>query len=129
MDKNKVVVEEVGPGPFVQTVKVREHNVLADEPLTFPEGTDKGFSPNDFLLSALGTCTSITIRMYAKLKKIPLDKIVVKLERLATGEIVREIGFNGNLSHDEKDKLFQIANKCPIYKVLTQSLTITSKII
>jgi len=129
MDKNKVVVEEVGPGPFVQTVKVREHNVLADEPLTFPEGTDKGFSPNDFLLSALGTCTSITIRMYAKLKKIPLDKTVVKLERLATGEIVREIGFNGNLSHDEKDKLFQIANKCPIYKVLTQSLTITSKII
>jgi len=129
MDKNKVVVEEVGPGPFVQTVKVREHNVLADEPLTFPEGTDKGFSPNDFLLSALGTCTSITIRMYAKLKKIPLDKIVVKLERLATGEIVREIGFNGNLSHDEKDKLFQIANKCPIYKALTQSLTITSKII
>jgi len=83
MDKNKVVVEEVGPGPFVQTVKVRDHNVLADEPITFPEGTDKGFSPNDFLLSALGTCTSITVRMYARLKKIPLDKTVVKLERLA----------------------------------------------
>jgi len=129
MDKNKVVVEEAGPGPFVQKVKVREHNVLADEPLTFPEGTDKGFSPNDFLLSALGTCTSITVRMYARLKKIPLDKTVVKLERLANGEIVREIEFNGNLSSEQRDKLFQIANKCPIHKALTDKLSITSKII
>jgi len=129
MNKNKVVVEEAGPGPFVQTVKVRDHNVLADEPLTFPEGTDKGFSPNDFLLSALGTCTSITVRMYARLKKIPLDKTVVKLERLASGEIVREIEFKGNLSSEQKDKLFQIANKCPIHKALTDKLTITSKII
>jgi len=44
MNKNKVVVEKVGPGPLVQIVKVRDHNVLADQPLTFPEGTDKGFS-------------------------------------------------------------------------------------
>ena len=129
MDKNKVVVEEAGPGPFVQTVKVRDHNVLADEPLTFPEGTDKGFSPNDFLLSALGTCTSITVRMYARLKKIPLDKIVVKLERLANGEIIREIELKGNLSLEQKDKLFQIANKCPIHIAFTEKLTINSRII
>jgi len=113
----------------VQTVKVRDHNILADEPLTFPEGTDKGFSPNDFLLSALGTCTSITVRMYARLKKIPLDKTIVKLERLANGEIVREIEFKGNLNSEQKDKLFQIANKCPIHKTLNDKLTITSKII
>ena len=129
MNKNKVVVEEVGPGPFVQTVKVRDHNVLADQPLTFPEGTDKGFSPNDFLLSALGTCTSITVRMYARLKKIPLNKTVVKLERLENGEIMREIEFKGNLSSEQIDRLFQIANKCPIHKALTDKLTITSKII
>jgi len=128
MDKNKVVVEEVGPGPFVQTVKVREHNVLADEPLNFPEGTDKGFSPNDFLLSALGTCTSITIRMYAKLKKIPLEKTIVKLERLGNGDILREIEFKGNLSSEQIEKLFQIANKCPIHNALTDKLTIKSKI-
>jgi len=128
MDKNKVVVEEIGPGPFVQNVKVRDHNVIADEPLNFPNGTDKGFSPNDFLLSALGTCTSITVRMYARLKKIPLDKTVVKLERLANGEIVREIEFKGNLSSEQRNKLFQIANKCPIHKALTGKLTITSKI-
>jgi len=128
MNKNKVVVEEVGPGPFVQTVKVRDHNVLADQPLTFPEGTDKGFSPNDFLLSALGTCTSITVRMYARLKKIPLNKTVVKLEQLENGEIMREIEFKGNLSSEQIDKLFQIANKCPIHKALTDKFTITSKI-
>jgi len=129
MDKNKVVVEEAGPGPYVQNVKVRDHNILADEPITFPEGTDKGFSPNDFLLSALGTCTSITVRMYSRLKKIPLDKTVVKLERLENGEIVREIEFKGNLSSEQRDKLFQIANKCPIHRALTDKLSITSKII
>jgi len=67
--------------------------------------------------------------MYARLKKIPLDKTVVKLERLASGEIVREIEFKGNLSSEQKDKLFQIANKCPIHRALTDKLTITSKII
>jgi len=129
MNKNKVVVEEVGPGPFVQIVKARDHNVLADQPLTFPEGTDKGFSPNDFLLSALGTCTSITVRMYARLKKIPLNKTIVKLERLENGEIMREIEFKGNLSSEQIDRLFQIANKCPIHKALSDKLSITSKII
>jgi len=128
MNKNKVVVEEVGPGSFVQTVKVRDHKLIADEPLNFPEGTDKGFSPNDFLLSALCTCTSITIRMYARLKKIPLDKTIVKLERLGNGDILREIEFKGNLNSEQIDKLFQIANKCPIHKALTDKLTIISKI-
>jgi len=65
---NTVTVSEVGPGPFVQSVTVRGHKLLADEPLSFPEGTDKGLSPNDFLLSSLGSCTSITLRMYARLK-------------------------------------------------------------
>jgi putative redox protein len=124
-----VVVSEVGPGPFVQSVTVRDHKLLADEPLSFPEGTDKGLSPNDFLLSSLGSCTSITLRMYARLKKIPLEKIIITLNRGENGEIDRKIELMGNLTSEQKNRLFEISNKCPIHKVLTNSVKINSKLI
>ena len=124
-----VVVSEVGPGPFVQSVTVRGHKLLADEPLSFPEGTDKGLSPNDFLLSSLGSCTSITLRMYARLKKIPLEKIIITLNRIENGEIDRKIELVGNLTSEQKNRLFEISNKCPIHKVLTNSVKINSKLI
>ena len=124
-----VVVSEVGPGPFVQSVTVRGHKLLADEPLSFPEGTDKGLSPNDFLLSSLGSCTSITLRMYARLKKIPLEKIIIILNRGENGEIDRKIELTGNLTSEQKNRLFEISNKCPIHKVLTNSVKINSKLI
>ena len=124
-----VVVSEVGPGPFVQSVTVRGHKLLADEPLSFPEGTDKGLSPNDFLLSSLGSCTSITLRMYARLKKIPLEKIIITLNRSENGEIDRKIELTGDLTDEQKKKLFEISNKCPIHKVLTNSVKINSKLI
>ena len=124
-----VVVSEVGPGPFVQSVTVRGHKLLADEPLSFPEGTDKGLSPNDFLLSSLGSCTSITLRMYARLKKIPLEKIIITLNRGENGEIDRKIELTGNLTSEQKNRLFEISNKCPIHKVLTNSVKINSKLI
>ena len=124
-----VVVSEVGPGPFVQSVTVRGHKLLADEPLSFPEGTDKGLSPNDFLLSSLGSCTSITLRMYARLKKIPLEKIIIILNRGENDEIDRKIELTGNLTSEQKNRLFEISNKCPIHKVLTNSVKINSKLI
>ena len=124
-----VVVSEVGPGPFVQSVTVRGHKLLADEPLSFPEGTDKGLSPNDFLLSSLGSCTSITLRMYARLKKIPLGKIIITLNRGENGEIDRKIELMGDLTSEQKNRLFEISNKCPIHKVLTNSVKINSKLI
>ncbi len=124
-----VLVSEVGPGTFVQSVTVRGHKLLADEPLSFPEGTDKGLSPNDFLLSSLGSCTSITLRMYARLKKIPLDKIIITLNRSENGEIDRKIELVGNLTSEQKNRLFEISNKCPIHKVLTNSVKINSKLI
>ena len=124
-----VVVSEVGPGPFVQSVTVRGHKLLADEPSSFPEGTDKGLSPNDFLLSSLGSCTSITLRMYARLKKLPLEKIIITLNRGENGEIDRKIELTGNLTSEQKNRLFEISNKCPIHKVLTNSVKINSKLI
>jgi putative redox protein len=126
---NTVTVSEIGPGPFVQSVTVRGHKLFADEPLSFPEGTDKGLSPNDFLLSSLGSCTSITLRMYARLKKIPLDKIIIKLNRSESGEIDRKIELIGNLTDEQKSRLFEISNRCPIHKALTNTVKINSKLI
>ena len=124
-----VIVSEVGPGPFVQSVTVRGHKLYADEPLSFPEGTDKGLSPNDFLLSSLGSCTSITLRMYARLKKLPLDKIIITLNKNDNGDIDRKIELIGNLTDEQRNKLFEISNKCPIHKALTNTVKINSQLI
>ena len=74
---NTVTVSEVGPGPFVQSVTVRGHKLLADEPLSFPGGTDKGLSPNDFLLSAVGYNQSVE-------KEIIQNLIFVSLKAFAS---------------------------------------------
>ncbi len=124
-----VIVSEVGPGPFVQSVTVRGHKLYADEPLSFPEGTDKGLSPNDFLLSSLGSCTSVTLRMYARLKKLPLDKIIITLNRNENGDIDRKIELVGNLTDEQRNRLFEISNKCPIHKALTNTVMIISQLI
>jgi putative redox protein len=126
---NTVTVSEVGPGPFVQSVTVRGHKLFADEPLCFPEGTDKGLSPGDFLLSSLGSCTSITLRMYARLKKLPLDKIIVTLNKNENGDIDRKIELIGNLTNEQRNRLFEISNKCPIHKAITSKINITSSLI
>jgi putative redox protein len=126
---NTVIISEVGPGPFVQSVTVRGHKLFADEPLSFPEGTDKGLSPSDFLLSSLGSCTSITLRMYARLKKLPLDKIIITLNKNENGDIDRKIELIGNLTDEQKNRLFEISNKCPIHKALTNKINIISSII
>ena len=120
---------EAGPGPVVQSVTVRGHKISADEPITVPGGTDQGLSPDDFLLSSLGSCTSITLRMYARLKKLPLDKITISLTRNASGEIDRKIELIGNLSDEQKNRLLEISNKCPIHKALTNSIKINSKLV
>jgi putative redox protein len=124
-----VTISEVGPGPFVQSVTVRGHKLYADEPLSFPEGTDKGLSPNDFLLSSLGSCTSITLRMYARLKKLPLDKIIITLNKNDNGDINRKIELIGSLTDEQRNKLFEISNKCPIHKALTNKINIISSLI
>ena len=124
-----VTISDVDPDSLVQNIKVRGHKILADEPKSFPGGNDKGLSPTDFLLSSLGSCTSMTLRLYARLKKLPLEKIIVKLDRKASGEIIREIELIGNLTEEQKQRLFEISNKCPIHKALSSKINITSALI
>jgi len=124
-----VKISDVDPDSLVQNIEVRGHKILADEPKSFPGGNDKGLSPTDFLLSSLGSCTSMTLRLYARLKKLPLEKIIVKLDRKASGEIIREIELIGNLTEEQKQRLFEISNKCPIHKALSNQIIINSELV
>ena len=122
-----VTVEETGQGLYTQTIKASNHTLSAGEPVE-AGGTDAGPSPYDLLLSALGACTSITVRMYANHKQWDLKRITVKLthkkEPDAAGKntdiITRDITFEGNLDDDQRLRLLDIANKCPVHRTLTE---------
>lgn len=128
-----VTVAENENGPYGQTVNAGKHVLAADEP---PElgGKDTGPSPYEYLLAALGACTSMTVRMYADRKEIPLEHVNVMLrhrkEKVETGEgdtrhtvmvdcIERDIELTGDLDEAMRNRLIEIANKCPVHRTLT----------
>src|SRR5579872_3169250 len=76
---NEVIVRETNKGRFTQEIIVGQHTLSADEPI-LNGGNDLGPSPYDLLLAALGSCTSMTLRMYAEQKKIPLERTIVRLK-------------------------------------------------
>lgn len=132
-----VRVSEADPEGFLQDIVAGpHHHVLADEPRAYG-GTDRGMTPYGFLAAGLGACTSMTIRMYARRKGWPLDHVSVDVchdkvhaqDAETPGEakvdrFVRTIRLEGALSGDQRDKLLQIADKCPVHRTLTRSSTI-----
>ncbi|MBK8115781.1 MAG: OsmC family protein [Candidatus Accumulibacter sp.] len=134
-DKHPVVVSENGLGPYQRTVHVGRHTLVADEPLSLG-GNDAGPEPMDFLLASLGACTSITLRMYAERKQLPLTGIRVELlhDRVDSEKhgkvdrIVRTITLEGELTAAQRAGLLAIANKCPMYRTLQSDLRIDSSL-
>ncbi|MCX7355187.1 MAG: bifunctional alpha/beta hydrolase/OsmC family protein [Alphaproteobacteria bacterium] len=133
-----VRVHETSVGRFQQEVRVGRHRLLADEP-TATGGFDTGPDPYGYLLSALGACTSMTIRMYAERKKIPLVRTTVELRhsRIYAADcddcetkdgmidhIDRVIHLEGDLSEEQRAKLLEIADKCPVHRTLTSEIHI-----
>ena len=134
----EVVVTETGRGMFEQSVTVGAHHLVADEPISVG-GLDSGPSPYDLLLAALGACTAMTIRLYAQRKALPLEQVSVLLRHSkihaddcqtcesSQGQIdriERVITIVGDLDVDQRARLMEIADKCPVHRTLTSEVDI-----
>ena len=137
-----VIVAETGTGRFTQTITAGRHSLNADEPESFG-GQDSGPSPYQLLSAALGACTSMTLRMYADRKKWPLKKVSVRLvhdkihaEDCAECEsregkldrIEREISLTGALDDEQRQRLLEIADKCPVHQTLERRNEILTRL-
>jgi len=135
-----VIVHGTAAG-FAQEVKVGSHELFADEPVSYG-GTDTGPTPYDLLLAALGTCTSMTIGLYARKRQWPLENIIVSLrhskihaadcDNCETKEgkvdrIERDIHLTGSLTDEQRVKLIEIADKCPVHQTLTSEINIKTR--
>jgi uncharacterized OsmC-like protein/alpha/beta superfamily hydrolase len=117
-----VVVEETGQGAFQAEVSAGGAHFFVDEPVEVG-GLGSGPTPYDLLSAGLGACTTMTLRMYARAKSLPLDRIRVtvghkRVRELPTDRFVREIRLTGALSDDQKKRLLEIADKCPVHRTL-----------
>jgi uncharacterized OsmC-like protein/fermentation-respiration switch protein FrsA (DUF1100 family) len=133
-----VLVRETGGGKFQQEIMSGPHRFLADEPVK-AGGLDSGPGPYDLLLASLGACTSMTLRLYADGKKLPLDRVSVRLthnrihaedclncetKEGMVDRIDRNITLEGALSADERKRLLEIADKCPVHRTLESEIEI-----
>lgn len=128
---------------FKTTLTAGKHELIADEPESVEGGKDTGPDPYDYLLMALGSCTVMTVKMYARRKEWPLEDIFVELkhnkrhdedctncedEKSKIDIIEKELVVKGDLSKDQVDRLLEIADKCPVNRTLLGDIKIESTI-
>jgi len=136
------IIARTGMTGFRTEIVAGGHSLVADEPIS-AGGANSGPTPYDLLVSALGACTGMTLRMYADRKKLPLDSIIVRLKhdkihaedcqdcedpRSKIDFIEREIELNGDLDQPTRQKILEIANRCPVHKTLESRSRISSKL-
>lgn len=114
-------------------IRTASNSLIADEPLD-NGGKDLGFSPHELLAAALGGCTNATVRMYADRKEWPLEAIDTKvtIEHGDTFDVTvihRQIRLTGALSEEQRTRLIQIADRCPIHRTLTGNVTIDTELL
>lgn len=138
-----VRVSEANPDGFLQDITSGSHvHMLADEPLAYG-GTNMGMSPYGFLAASLGACTSMTIRMYARRKKWPLEHVSVDVSHnkvhaqdaaLSSGEKIdlfsRAITLTGGtLTQEQRARLLEIADRCPVHRTLEQTSQVNTTLL
>ncbi|MGJ5180581.1 bifunctional alpha/beta hydrolase/OsmC family protein [Bradyrhizobium oligotrophicum] len=136
-----VVVRETRTSKLQQSIALGPHRLTADEPLSVG-GQDSGPGPYDLLLAALGACTSMTMRLYADRKALPLDRITVTLRHSKIhaedcaecetkvgliDQLEREIHLDGALDDEQRKRLMEIADKCPVHRTLTSEIRIVTR--
>jgi uncharacterized OsmC-like protein len=141
-EKNFSVVTRTSNSAFTTDIETDSHTFISDEPKE-EGGADKGPTPYDLLVSALGACTGMTLQLYAKHKEMDLKKVTVYLshkkihaEDCLNCEVVdskldvisREIELEGNLTEDQKNRLIAIADKCPVSKTLAAGVRIETRL-
>jgi putative redox protein len=128
---------------FAQEITVGAHRLFSDEPKD-AGGENAGPSPYELLAAALGACTSMTLGMYARRKQWPLASVVVRLRHCKIhaidcadcdskdemlDRIDRDIELTGNLTEEQRTKLLEIADKCPVHQTLTRGMKINSRLV
>jgi uncharacterized OsmC-like protein len=141
-EPGEVVVRGSAEG-FAQEIMVGPHELFADEPVQ-AGGTDTGPDPYALLLAALGSCTSMTIAVYARRKQWPLAAVTVRLrhgkvhatdcENCETkvgllDRIERDIELTGRLDESQRTRLREIADKCPVHRTLTSEIDIQTRLL
>ena len=138
-----VEVSETGTGRLTQYARAGRHLLIADEPIA-AGGDDAGPGPYDYLLAALGACTSMTMRLYAERKGIAADRFSVRLSHRKVhaedcadcetregriDEINREISIEGDVPEAARARLMEMADKCPVHRTLTHEIKIRSRLV
>lgn len=136
-----VTVMETGSGTYTQEVTIGHHRLRSDEPR--PVGDDAGPTPYDLVLAGLGACTSMTVRMYANRKGWPLERVRVTLRHSRIhaddcadcettkgwiDQIDLEIAFTGDLDDTQRQRLLDIAERCPVHQTLTSEVHVVTSL-
>lgn len=141
-DKKKIVHFHLGSKKYKTVMTAGNHELIADEPEK-AGGGDEGPDPYDYLLMALGSCTTITMKMYADHKGWPVEDIYVELKHFKAhaedcedcddpkakiDKIDKELIVKGDLTQKQLDRMLEISKKCPVHKTLLNKIEIQSSI-
>lgn len=117
--------------PYATQLVVGHHHLVADEPVDLGGG-DTGPAPDELVLGALGACTAITLRMYAERKQWPLESVEVSLDyesRTKEKAVIRRtVHLTGPLDEEQRQRLLQIANACPVHRILTGAVEVPTSL-
>ncbi len=140
-EQGVVIVTETGEGKYIERIQSGRHRLLADEPESVG-GNDAGPGPYELLLASLGSCTAMTLRMYADHKQLPLERVIVRLrhEKIHAKDchdcetregridvIEREIELEGDLDETQRARMLEIADRCPVHRTLHGEIKVETR--